>query len=315
MAHASARLTPLGRRLLVERVASGWSISRAAGAAGISRQTGSKWVWRFRREGSEGLLDRSSAVHHQAAAHPPALVERLCARRRQLRVGPHILGWESGLPASTAYAILRRHGLGRLDRLDPRPPVLRYERARPGELVHLDTKQLARVPDGGGYHFLGRAVRAEQRGTGWHRVHVAVDDHSRLAYAEELADESPETTVRFLHHVRTFFAAHGVAIERVLTDNGNPYRSRRFREACAELGISARRIRPYRPQTNGKAERLIRTLLAEWAYAEPFETTASRVARLGPYLDFYNHRRPHRSLAGQPPISRLAVNNVAGTNT
>ena len=315
MAHPNARLTPKGRQLLVDRVRDGWTITKAADAAGVSRQTGSKWVGRFRREGEPGLADRSSAVHGQARSHPLSLVEQICARRLERRVGPHVLAWETGLPRSTVYAFLRREGLSRLDRLEPRTPVVRYERERPGELVHLDTKQLARVPDGGGYHFVGRTVRAEQRGTGWDRVHVAVDDHSRLAYVEELADEAPATTVAFLRRACSFFETHGITVERLLTDNGNPYRSRLFREACADLEISPRRTRPYRPQTNGKAERLIRTLLAEWAYARPFSTTEARVEGLARYVDFYNHQRPHWSLAGQPPISRAPVNNPAGKNT
>jgi transposase InsO family protein len=309
--HPNARLTPQGRRLLADRIVSGWTITKAADAAGISRQTGSKW-WSRSKVGE--FVDRSSAPLRPAVRHGPDVVAALCARRRERRVGPHVLGWEVQLAPSTAYAILRRHDLGRLDRLEPRPPVVRYERERPGELVHLDTKQLARVPDGGGYHFVGRAVRAEQRGTGWDRVHVAIDDHSRLAYAEELADEQPGTTVAFLQRAVGFFADHGIAVERVLTDNGNPYRSRHFRQACSDLGIAARRTRPYRPQTNGKAERLIRTLLAEWAYRTTFNTTTERVSSLAPYLDFYNRRRPHWSLAGQSPISRSPVNKVAGKN-
>jgi transposase InsO family protein len=312
MAHASARLTPRGRRLLVERVRSGWTITKAAEAAGISRQTGSKWVGRFRREGEPGLVDRSSAAHRQPRAHPAAIVEQLCARRRELRVGPHVLAWESGLARSTIYAWLCRAGLGRLDRLEPRPPVVRYERERPGELVHLDTKQLGRI-DGHGHRVTGdRHVR--NRGIGWDRVHVAIDDHTRLAYAEELADESPLTTAAFLRRAWCFYAAHGITIERILTDNGGCYRSRDFAAACDELGIGHRFTRPYRPQTNGKAERMVRTLLGEWAYARPFADTAERVALLPAFLDFYNRRRPHWSLSGQPPISRTPVNNLAGKN-
>jgi transposase InsO family protein len=241
-------------------------------------------------------------------------VAALCARRRALRVGPHVLAWEAGLAPSTTYAILQRHGLGRLDRLEPRPPVVRYERSRPGELVHLDTKQLGRIPGGGGHRAHGRSGHLPS-GLGWDRVHVAIDDHSRLAYAEELDDEQPTTTVGFLQRAVVFFAAHGITVERVLTDNGNPYRSRLFRQACSDLGISPRRTRPYRPQTNGKAERLIRTLLGEWAYGSVFTTTADRIASLPRYLDFYNRRRPHWSLAGQPPISRTPVNNLVGKNT
>lgn len=315
MSHANARLTPKGRSILVERIGSGWTITAAARAAGISRQTGSKWWSRFRSEGALGLVDRRSVVRHQARAHPADLVARLCARRCELRVGPHVLAWESGLPRSTIYAVLARAGLGRLDRLDPREPVVRYERARPGELVHLDTKQLARVPLGGGYHFVGRSLRAEQQGTGWDRVHVAIDDYSRLAYAEELPDESPATTAGFLQRAWRFYASHGITMERILTDNGGCYRSDLFAAACDELGLGHRRTRPYRPQTNGKAERMVRTLITEWAYASPFTDTAQRVAALGRFLDFYNTTRPHWSLAGQPPISRTPVNNLTGKNT
>ena len=304
MAHASARLTPKGRQLLVQRVRSGWTITHAAHAAGISRQTGSKWIARFRLEGASGLVDRTSIVHRQARAHPMTLVEAICARRRELRAGPHVLAWETGLPRSTVYALLRRRGLGRLDRLEPRPPVVRYERARPGELVHLDTKQLGRIGPGGGHRIHGTVARDRFRGIGWNRVHVAIDDHSRLAYAEELPDESPATTAAFLERAWRFYASHGITIERILTDNGGCYRSGLFASACDQLGIGHRFTRPYRPQTNGKAERLVRTLLSEWAYARPFHDTADRIALLPQFLDFYNRQRPHWSLNGQPPITR-----------
>ena len=312
MAHPNARLTPHGRALLVDRIRAGWTITAAARAAGISRQTGSKW-WHRAQTGR--LADRSSAVHRQARAHPPELVARLCARRCELRVGPHILAWEAGLARSTVYAWLRREGLGRLDRLEPRPPVIRYERARPGELVHLDTKMLGRIKPGGGHRVHGRRIGESHHGLGWDRVHVAIDDHSRLAYVEELADESPDTTAGFLRRAWRFYAGHGITIERILTDNGGCYRSATFAAACDELGIGHRFTRPYRPQTNGKAERMVRTLLAEWAYARPFRDTAERVALLSRFLDFYNRERPHWSLAGQPPISRLPVNNPTGKNT
>jgi len=266
MAHASASLTPRGRRLLVDRVSSGWTITRAAQAAGISRQTGSKWVARFRAEGETGLVDRRSVVRRQVRAHPGPLVARVCARRLERRVGPHVLAWEAGLPRSTVYAWLRRAGLSRLDRLEPRPPVVRYERSRPGELVHLDTKQLGRIRPGGGHRIHGRRLRDHHRGLGWDRVHVAIDDHSRLAYAEELADESPDTTAGFLHRARRFYEAHGIGIERVLTDNGGCYRSRAFAAACDELGIGHRFTRPYRPQTNGKDVHLCQAASrARWA--------------------------------------------------
>lgn len=311
MPHPNARLTPHGRRLLADRIRAGWTITAAARAAGISRQTGSKW-WCRAQAGV--LVDRSSAVHRQARRHPADLVDHLCAQRRELRVGPHILAWEAGLARSSVYAILRREGLGRLDRLEPRPPVVRYERERPGELVHLDTKMLGRIKPGGGHRIHGRQRGDPHHGLGWNRVHLAIDDHSRLAYAEELADESPITTAAFLERAWRFYAAHGITIERILTDNGGCYRSRDFAATCDQFGIGHRRTRPYRPQTNGKAERLVRTLLREWAYAEPFTEPEARVASLARFLDFYNHRRPHWSLAGQPPMSRVSVNNLAGKN-
>lgn len=318
MSHASARLTPLGRRTLVERVAAGWTITRAAEAAGISRQTGSKWVGRFRREGAPGLIDRSSAAHRQPRAHPAALAARICARRLERRVGPHVLAWETGLPRSTVYAVLRRAGLSRLDRLEPRPPVVRYERERPGELIHLDTKMLGRIRPGGGLPKPRRRAgygTGRRRGIGWNRVHLAIDDHTRLAYAEELPDEAPATTADFLRRAWRFYATHGITVERILTDNGGCYRSHELAVACDELGIGHRFTRPYRPQTNGKAERMVRTLLTEWAYARPFNTTADRIALLPQFLDFYNRRRPHWSLSGQPPISRAPVNNPTGKNS
>jgi transposase InsO family protein len=311
MAHPNARLTPHGRALLASRIRSGWTITAAARAAGISRQTGSKWWWRAR---ADELTDRPSRVRRQARAHPADVVAAVCARRLAARVGPDRLAWESGLARSTVYGLLRRHGLARLDRLEPRPPIVRYERARPGELVHLDTKQLGRIPDGGGHRVHGRVGHLPS-GRGWDRVHVAIDDHSRLAYAEELGDESPATTVAFLDRATGFFARHGIVVERVLTDNGNAYRSRAFIAACHERGIGRRRTRPYRPQTNGKAERFIRTLLGEWAYARTFATTLERSTSLSTYLDFYNRVRPHWSLSGQPPISRTPVNNLMGQNT
>ena len=264
MPHANACLTPRGRQVLVARIAGGWSVSGAARAAGISRQTGSKWWNRYRGEGVAGLVDRRSVVRRQARAHPTELAEQLCRLRREQRVGPHRLAWQTGLARSTVYAVLRRHGLGRLDRLEPRPPVIRYERAAPGELVHLDTKQLGRIGAGGGHRIHGRLGELyRHRGIGWNRVHVAVDDHSRISYVEELDDEAPATTAEFLRRAVAFYADHGIRVERVLTDNGNPYRSRAFVAACAELAIRPRRTRPYRPQTNGKAERFIRTLLSE----------------------------------------------------
>lgn len=316
MSHANARLTPRGRLILVERIAGGWPVSRAARAAGISRQTGSKWWNRYNREGTAGLVDRRSRVHRQARALDAAVIEDLCRLRRQLRVGPHRLAWRTGLSRSTIYAVLRRQRLSRLDRLEPRPPVIRYERAAPGELVHLDTKSLGRIKPGGGHRIHGRRQGDSNHGLGWNRVHVAIDDFSRLAYVEELADESPATTAAFLERAVAFYAGHGITVARVLSDNGGCYRSRLFAAAAERLGIGLRKTRPYRPQTNGKAERFIRTLLAEWAYAQPFHDSAARAAALPAFVDFYNRSRPHWSLNGQPPVSRIPpVNNLMGKNS
>jgi transposase InsO family protein len=318
MPHANACLTPRGRQALVTRIAGGWSVSRAARAAGISRQTGSKWWNRYRREGAAGLVDRRSVVRRQARAHPPEIGAQLCRLRREQRVGPHRLAWQTGLARSTVYALLRRHGLGRLDRLEPRPPIIRYERAAPGELVHLDTKSLGRIRPGGGLPKPQRRAgygAGRKQAIGWNRVHVAVDDHSRLAYVEELGDESPATTAGFLERAVAFYAAHGIRVERVLSDNGGCYRSRLFAAAAERLGIGLRKTQPYRPQTNGKAERFIRTLLSEWAYADVFHDTAARIASLPAFVDHYNRFRPHWSLAGQPPMSRAPVNNLMGKNS
>jgi transposase InsO family protein len=317
MSHANARLTPRGRLILVERIAGGWPISAAAGAAGVSRQSGSKWWNRYRRLGAAGLVDRSSRVHRQARALDIAVIDHLCALRRQLRIGPHRLAWQTGLSRSTIYAVLRRHRLSRLDRLEPRPAVVRYERAAPGELLHLDTKQLGRIGAGGGHRVLGRpgGVKHRHAGIGWNRIHVAVDDHSRIAYVEELADEAPATTAGFLERAVAFYAGYGITVQRVLSDNGGCYRSRLFAAAAGRLGVALRKTRPYRPQTNGKAERFIRTLLGEWAYAGAYHDTAARAAALPAFVDFYNRSRPHWSLGGQPPMSRAPVNNLTGKNS
>lgn len=316
MSHANARLTPRGRLILVQRIAAGWSVSRAAAAAGISRQTGSKWWHRYRHEGRAGLIDRPSTVHRQAGRLDAPIVDEICRLRRQLRVGPHRLAWSTGLSRSTIYAVLRRHGLSRLDRLEPPAPIVRYERAAPGELVHLDTKSLGRIGPGGGKRIGGPALKDRHRGIGWNRIHVAIDDYSRLAYVEELPDEAPATTAAFLERAVAFYAGHGITVQRVLSDNGGCYRSKLFAAAAERLGIGLRKTRPYRPQTNGKAERFIRTLLGEWAYAQPFHDTAARAAALPAFVDFYNRSRPHWSLNGQPPVSRVPpVNNLTGKNS
>jgi transposase InsO family protein len=285
---------------------------------GISRATAHKWVHRWRVEGDAGLADRSSrprTTPHRTAA---TLEAQVCRLRQARKLGPARIGPVLGLPASTVHRILVRHGLNRLAHLD-RPTgqvIRRYERDRPGELIHVDVKKLGRIPDGGGHKVLGRqAGRARRAGLGFDYVHSAVDDHSRLAYSEIHDDEKAATCAAFLRRAATFFAAEGIdRIERVLTDNAWPYRkSFAWRQALADLGAAGRLTRIYRPQTNGKVERFNRTLLDEWAYQRPYTSNQERSEALADFLHTYNHHRCHTALAGQPPISR--VNNAAGQYT
>jgi transposase InsO family protein len=307
--HRRAKLTPFGRLLLVQRIeVLGWPAVRAAEVMGVSRATAYKWVHRFREEGVDGLEDRSSAPHTRPHALPERDVRRIVRARQQLKVGPHRLGPMLGHPRSTVYAVLRRHGLTRLAHLDrPSGTPIRYERERPGELVHLDVKKLGKVPPGGGHRMLGRASQTpSHRGLGYDYLHVAIDDRSRLAYVEALADERGETSAAFLIRAAAFYGSHGIAIERVLTDNARNYTvSQAFAQALGELGVSHRRTRPYRPQTNGKAERFNRTMLDEWAYSRLYRSNDERLARLPRWLHAYNSRRPHTALGGRPPMSVL----------
>jgi transposase InsO family protein len=316
--HRNARLTVHGRRLLVERVCAGRPVAHVAAEMGISRATAHKWVHRWRVEGDAGLADRSSrprTTPHRTAA---TLEAQVCRLRQARKLGPARIGPVLGLPASTVHRILVRHGLNRLAHLD-RPTgqvIRRYERDRPGELIHVDVKKLGRIPDGGGHKVLGRqAGRARRAGLGFDYVHSAVDDHSRLAYSEIHDDEKAATCAAFLRRAATFFAAEGIdRIERVLTDNAWPYRkSFAWRQALADLGAAGRLTRIYRPQTNGKVERFNRTLLDEWAYQRPYTSNQERSEALADFLHTYNHHRCHTALAGQPPISR--VNNAAGQYT
>jgi transposase InsO family protein len=316
--HRNARLTVHGRRLLVERVCAGRPVAHVAAEMGISRATAHKWVHRWRVEGDAGLADRSSrprTTPHRTAA---TLEAQVCRLRQARKLGPARIGPVLGLPASTVHRILVRHGLNRLAHLD-RPTgqvIRRYERDRPGELIHVDVKKLGRIPDGGGHKVLGRqAGRARRAGLGFDYVHSAVDDHSRLAYSEIHDDEKAATCAAFLRRAATFFAAEGIdRIERVLTDNAWPYRkSFAWRQALADLGATGKLTRIYRPQTNGKVERFNRTLLDEWAYQRPYTSNQERSKALADFLHTYNHHRCHTALAGQPPISR--VNNAAGQYT
>lgn len=317
MAHRRARLTPLGRQLLVSRVLEhGWPAARAAEASGVSRATVYKWLRRH-REG-RGLEDASSRARHCPHRLSEIAEQAILAARRELKQGPHRLGAALGMPRSTVYAVLRRNGASRLrdfDRLTSIP--IRYVRERPGELVHLDVKKLGRVPAGGGHRVLGRTKGKKNSRkvdhNGYDFLHVAVDDHSRLAYVEVLADERDRTAADFLYRAAAFFDANGIRIERVLSDQGNAYRSRAFALASSQLGIQRRQTKPYRPQTNGKAERFIRTLVEEWAYARFYRTNPERLADLPAWLDFYNHRRPHTALRGHPPAA--VVSNGRGNYT
>jgi transposase InsO family protein len=327
VSHRNARLTVHGRRLLVDRVRSGRPVAHVASEMGISRATAHKWVRRWREQGDTGLHDRSSrplSTPHRTAA---ALEARVCDLRRTRKLGPARIGPILGLPASTVHRILLRHGLNRLAWLD-RPtgqPIRRYERQRPGELVHVDIKKLGNIPDGGGWRAVGRtagdlnrqATTARRKSCtpviGYSYVHSAVDDHSRLAYSEILPDERQESAAAFWQRAQAFFAGHGVTVQRVLTDNGSCYKSRLFARTLAASAITHKRTRPYRPQTNGKVERFNRTLLDEWAYIRTYSSNSERTAALTDFLHAYNYHRSHTALGGQPPITR--VNNLTGQNS
>jgi transposase InsO family protein len=322
MAHRNARLTVHGRRLLIARVVDqGRPVAHVAAELGCSRATGYKWLARWRAEGDAGLTDRRSVARRRPHKTPAETEARICALRTERKLGPRRLAPLLGLPASTVHAVLTRHGLHRLAWLDrPTGQVVRYERARPGELIHVDVKKLGRLRDGGGWRVHGRdsdARRTSRNGprVGFDYVHCAIDDHTRLAYAEIHPDEQSSTCADFLRRAASHFAAHGIKrIERVLTDNAMAYRhGRAWKQALADLGAAQRFTRPYRPQTNGKAERFNRTLLHEWAYARPFTSNTDRADALPHWLHTYNHHRAHTALAGQPPISR--VNNDAGPYT
>jgi transposase InsO family protein len=305
--HANAALSRRQRERLVDFVAAGVTITAAAVLVGCSRQTASKWVGRHRR--GEGLADRSSRPH-QSPRRTPALVEAAVLHARaQLRVGPHQIGWALGLAASTVHAILRRHGRSRLN-VREREPVVRYERERPGELVHVDVKKLGRIGTPGHRVTGDRSERS--RGVGWQYVFAAIDDATRLGFARIYPSESADSALAFLDQLERFYADHGIEVERVLTDNGTCFK-RRWGEACERRAIKVKKTRPYRPQTNGKAERFIRTLLEVWAYAYSYRGEDERAAALAPALDSYNRFRRHRALGGLTPLQR--VKNLSGTNT
>lgn len=300
--HENARTTPTSRAMLVRRVLQeGWSPREAALAAGISRRTAYKWLRRFREERQSGLRDRSSRARHRPHALPGEWCE-LIAYLRLFRQPARLIGEQLGIARSTVSAVLARRGLGPQSALEPPALPNRYERRRPGDLLHLDTKKLNRFWRPG--HRITGDRSSKCKGAGWEFVHVAIDDHSRMAYAEVLGGEGPSNCTSFLRRALAWFAQHGIRVKRLLTDNGNGYRSYHFRDACQTLRLRHLRTRPRRPQTNGKAERFIQTLLREWAYGRLYETSALRAGHLPRWLRFYNHERPHASLSYRPPISR-----------
>jgi transposase InsO family protein len=306
--HGNARTCLHSRRLIVARVLEHrWTVAAAAEAAGVSERTAAKWLARYRAEGRAGLFDRSSApkrIPRRTSAERVRAIELL----RRLRMTAAEIAEVLRMPLSTVSAILKRVGLGKRSRLEPLEPPNRYECARPGELLHIDVKKLARF-DRPGHRMLGRGTGPLETAAGFEYLHVCVDDHSRLAYAELLPDERATSAIAFLRSALAFFAARGVQIERLLTDNGSAFVAHRYAQACRALGLRHTRTRPRRPQTNGKAERFIQTLLHEWAYARVYATSEERAQALPPWLNHYNYKRPHGSLSHQPPSSRL--NNVS----
>ncbi len=318
--HANAALSLNQRRRMVRRVVEeGWSAARAAAAAEVSLRTCQKWVGRYLAEGHDGLRDRSSAPHripHRTAPERVEVIELL----RRLRMTSSEIAECLGMALSTVSAVLKRVGLGKLSRLEPLEPPNRYERRQAGELLHIDVKKLGKI-SGAGHRVTGNRAsqnanrRARRRGgpAGWEFVHVCVDDATRLAYAEVLADEKAATAIGFLRRALAFYAAHGIAVERVMTDNGAAYRSIAHAVACRALGVCHLRTRPRRPRTNGKAERFIKTMIAGWNDGAIYGSSRERAGALDGWLWTYNHRRPHGALSHKPPIARLhELNNVTG---
>jgi transposase InsO family protein len=322
--HANAALSLNKRRLLVRRVEDeGFSLVEAARAAETSEPTARKWVARYRAEGEAGLLDRPSAAHHVHNRTPEDRIEAICALRR-LRMTSAEIAEVFQMAETTVSGILTRIGMGRLGRLGEEPAV-RYERQRPGELIHIDVKKLGRIKRGAGHRVTGKRhyknTRTDAEGrrretTGWEFVHVCVDDATRFAYVEVLADEKATTAVAFLRRCLAHYRRHGVQVEALMTDNGSAYRSAVHAIACRALGLKHIRTRPYRPQTNGKAERFIRTMLGGWAYGAIYRNSAERTAALEGWLWRYNFKRNHGALGRRPPAARLAeLNNALGSYT
>lgn len=309
--HKNARLTPHSRAELVRRVCErGERQAAVAAAFGISAKTAGKWVRRYQAEGSAGLVDRSSRPHRLYRPTPQPVVESIAALRRQRLPGQAIAA-TVGVSPATVSRILRRLGLNRLKDLDPAAPVRRYERERPGELIHIDIKKLGKFNRIGHRITNDRTGQSKSRGVGWEFVHVCIDDASRIAFSRVMKNERQGCAVTFLKAAIDYYASLGVTVERVMTDNGSCYRSGAFRRACKRLGLRHIRTKPYTPKTNGKAERFIQTALREWAYAKAYDTSRQRAAELPAWMHRYNWHRPHGSIDDQPPISRL---RLAGNN-
>lgn len=312
--HDNARTTRHSRMLMIHRLASGWRVAAVATAQGVSPRTVRKWRDRYAAEGEAGLADRSSRPHHSPRQLATPIEAEIVALRHE-RLSSPAIARRLGRPVSTIGVVLRRHRLGRLSALTPRPPVIRYQRDTPGELIHIDIKKLGRI-DGIGHRITGdRTGQSNRRGLGWEFVHVAIDDASRLAYTELLPDERKESAVAFTGRAIDWFARHGVTVERIMTDNGSAYRSHAFGDLLRERAVSHKRTRPYTPRTNGKAERFIQTSLREWAYAQPFHSSAERAAAMLPWITGYNATRPHSALGGKPPISRVIGFNASDATT
>jgi transposase len=307
--HPNARLGFAGRLCLVRRVLhEHWSAPQAAAAFGVSDRTVRKWLARYRHEGTAGLQDRSSRPRHSPRQLAPRLERRIRQLRTRRRTGPQIAD-ALALPLSTVGDVLRRLGLGRLPPLWPRPPIIRYERATPGELLHIDTKRLGRIAPGIiGHRITGNhAQRGPRQRTGWDYLHVAVDDASRVAYAALLPDETAASAVTFLDQALRWLATLGIQVTGVMTDNAFCFTQRTYTTALRVRGLRHLRTRPYTPRTNGKAERFIQTALREWAYAKPYRSSARRAGALGAFLTAYNTTRPHTAHGRRPPISRLSA--------
>ena len=328
--HSNAALTPRARlrlaRLIVDH---GWPAARAAERYDVSWKTAAKWADRYRSEGPAGMRDRSSAPRHQPNRTPAPVVRKIVHLRWKQRLGPVEIGSRLGMPASTVHAVLVRCRLNRLSHIDRATgePIRRYEHDQPGDLIHVDVKKLGKIPDGGGWRYVGRQQGEKNRATtaartgapksAYHQplvgttyLHTVIDDHSRVAYVEAHDDETKETATQVLRNAVVWFAERGVSVKRVLSDNGGAYRSHLWAATCADLGITPKRTRPYRPQTNGKIERFHRTLAEGWAFKKFYNTEDIRLAALPAWIHQYNHHRPHSAIGKAAPITRL--DNLAG---